>query len=151
MYTRVCCKPFRCVCAHILDHNGFLQNDLTILPKTASSVSGQSCDILIVIYWGCSNTRGKNQHDWYITLQNTTSISSLTFVRCGGNFISAILNFIIQNSSFGTRCGIPSQANTTESHYLWINIGSGDGLVLSGNKPFSELMLTQIYVMIWCH
>ena len=31
------------------------------------------------------------------------------------------------------------------------NIGSGNGLVPSGNKPLPETMLTQIYVTIWCH
>ena len=29
------------------------------------------------------------------------------------------------------------------------NIGSGNGLVPSGNKPLSEPMLTQIHVAIW--
>ena len=32
-----------------------------------------------------------------------------------------------------------------------VNIGSGNGLVPSGNKPLPEPMLTQIYVAIWCH
>ena len=31
---------------------------------------------------------------------------------------------------------------------LMINIGSGNGLVLSGNKPLPEPVLTQIYVAI---
>ena len=32
--------------------------------------------------------------------------------------------------------------------YLWlVNIGSGNGLVPSGNKPLPEPMLTQIYVV----
>ena len=30
----------------------------------------------------------------------------------------------------------------------WVNVGLGNGLVLSGNKPLPELMLTQIYVAI---
>ena len=32
-----------------------------------------------------------------------------------------------------------------------VNIGSGNGLVPSGNKPLPELMLTQFYVAMWCH
>ena len=32
-----------------------------------------------------------------------------------------------------------------------VNIGSGNGLVPLGNKPFPEPMLTQIYVAIWHH
>ena len=31
------------------------------------------------------------------------------------------------------------------------NVGSGNGLVPSGNKPLHEPMLTQIYVAIWRH
>ena len=35
---------------------------------------------------------------------------------------------------------------------LWkVNIGSGNGLVPSGNKSLSEPMLTHISVAIWCH
>ena len=36
--------------------------------------------------------------------------------------------------------------NTTSDD---VNIGSGDGMEPSGNKPSSGLMLTQIYVEIW--
>ena len=32
-----------------------------------------------------------------------------------------------------------------------VNIGSGDGLVLSGDKPLPEPMLTQFFVTIWRH
>ena len=32
-----------------------------------------------------------------------------------------------------------------------VNIGSGNGLVPSGNKPLPEPMLTQIYVAKWRH
>ena len=32
-----------------------------------------------------------------------------------------------------------------------VNIGSGNGLVPSGNKPLPELMFTQIYVAILCN
>ena len=36
--------------------------------------------------------------------------------------------------------------------YLWeVNIGSGNGLVPSGNKPLPKPMLTQIYVAKWRH
>ena len=35
--------------------------------------------------------------------------------------------------------------------YCWeANIGSGNGLVPSGNKPIPEPMLNNIYVTIWC-
>ena len=32
-----------------------------------------------------------------------------------------------------------------------VNIGLGNGLMPSGNKPSPELMLTQIIVIKWCH
>ena len=32
-----------------------------------------------------------------------------------------------------------------------VRIGLGNGLVLSGNKPLPEPMLTEIYVAIWWH
>ena len=33
----------------------------------------------------------------------------------------------------------------------WVNIGSCNGLLLSGNKPLPDPMLTQIYGAIWRH
>ena len=38
-----------------------------------------------------------------------------------------------------------SQANAAEQLWWQVNIGSGNGLVLSGNKPLPEPMLSQIY------
>ena len=32
-----------------------------------------------------------------------------------------------------------------------LNMGSGNGLVPSGNKPLPEPMLTEIYIAIWHH
>ena len=39
----------------------------------------------------------------------------------------------------------------TGLHWWSVNIGSGNGLVPSGNKPLPEPMLTQISVAIWRH
>ena len=36
-------------------------------------------------------------------------------------------------------------------HWSSVNIGSGNGLVPSGNKPLPEPMLTHIFVAIWRH
>ena len=41
--------------------------------------------------------------------------------------------------------------NVTGAYWWWVKIGSGDGLVPSGNKPFPEPMLTQISGAIWRH
>ena len=39
--------------------------------------------------------------------------------------------------------------NATGVYWWRLNNGSGNGLVLSGNKPLAEPMLTQIYAAIW--
>ena len=39
--------------------------------------------------------------------------------------------------------------NATGPYWWSVNIGSGNGLVLSGNKPLTEPMLIQIYVAKW--
>ena len=39
----------------------------------------------------------------------------------------------------------------TQNLNIIVNIGSGNGLVPSGNEPLPEPMLTQIYVTIWPH
>ena len=44
-----------------------------------------------------------------------------------------------------------SYANATECHSWEVNIGTGNGLVPSGNKPLHIPMLTEIYVVIWRH
>ena len=41
--------------------------------------------------------------------------------------------------------------NATRLYWWQVNIGPGDGLVPSGNKPLPEQMVTQISVAIWCH
>ena len=43
-----------------------------------------------------------------------------------------------------------TQVNATELHWWEVNIGSGNGLVLSGNKLLLKPMLIQVYVSIWC-
>ena len=43
------------------------------------------------------------------------------------------------------------QTNTTGRYWWQVNIGLSYGLVQLGNKPLSQPMLTQIYVIIYCH
>ena len=38
--------------------------------------------------------------------------------------------------------------NVTEFHWWSVNIGSGNGLVPSGNKPLPEAMLTPVFIAI---
>ena len=44
-----------------------------------------------------------------------------------------------------------SQVNAATPHRSLVNIGSGNGLVPSGNKPLPEPMLALIPVAIWRH
>ena len=44
-----------------------------------------------------------------------------------------------------------SNMHVTGLHWWSVNMGSGNGLVPSGNKPLPEPMLTQIYVAVWRH
>ena len=41
--------------------------------------------------------------------------------------------------------------SATRSYLCSVNIGLGNGLGLSGNKPVPKPMLIQIYVTMWCH
>ena len=43
-----------------------------------------------------------------------------------------------------------TKVRATEIHWQQVNIGSGHGLVSSGDKPLPESMLTHNYVAIWC-
>ena len=43
------------------------------------------------------------------------------------------------------------QLNVTGPYWWLVNIGSGNGLVPSGNKPLPESLLTQIYDALWRH
>ena len=44
-----------------------------------------------------------------------------------------------------------SHLDATGLYWWQVNIGSGNGLVPSGNQPLSEAMLPQIHVTIRCH
>ena len=41
--------------------------------------------------------------------------------------------------------------NVIGAHWWRVSIGSGNGLVPSGNKPLPETMLTKFYEAMWCH
>ena len=47
----------------------------------------------------------------------------------------------VQDSNLVNHCEI-SQVHATELHWWLVNIGSGNGLVPSGNKPLPEPMFT---------
>ena len=69
-----------------------------------------------------------------------------------------LFNFQISNfqANFGLLMAEVCLAKllSVDSHWtslIKVSVGSGNGLVPSGNKPLPEPMLTQIYVTIWHH
>ena len=71
--------------------------------------------------------------------------NSLASDKFEWNFRYVIFKWILVTDGWG------SDMNVTGLHWWSVNIGSGDGLVPSGNKPLPEPMLTQIYVAKWHH
>ena len=79
-------------------------------------------------------------------------VNSLGPRRSGSNFQSIIFKLKIQTTGLhGHLLRNWSHVNTTEPYWGEVNIGSGNGLVTSGNKPLLEPLLTKIYVTIWRH
>ena len=66
------------------------------------------------------------------------------------HFIHVIFNHFLVIDGWGILRNCPNM-NVTGLHWWSVNIGSGSGLVPSGNKPLPESMLTQISAAIWCH
>ena len=52
--------------------------------------------------------------------------------------------------SWGISCEIALRWMSLNPTYDEVHIGSLYGLVLSGNNPLLEAMLTQLFVAIWC-
>ena len=78
--------------------------------------------------------------------------NSLAAVKFLWNFKYAIFKRILVIGGWGISCEINCpDMNVIGLHWWSVNIGSGNGLVPSGNKPLPEPMLTQISVDIWCH
>ena len=86
--------------------------------------------------------------------------ASLSFIISHCTLTHYPLRLLFQMCKFQTQPGdryheYPSKQCPTikasESHWWLVNIGSGNGLVPSGNKPLPEPMLTPIYVAIWHH
>ena len=51
---------------------------------------------------------------------------------------------------FSSESGLIKRS-ATNTHWWWVNTGSGNGLVPSDTKPLPEPMMTQIFVTIWHH
>ena len=75
-----------------------------------------------------------------------SSVNSLAPGKFEWNFRHVIFKQILVIDGWGISCEIA---------LIWMSldfvIGSGNGLVSSGNKPLPEPMLTQISVGIWRH
>ena len=76
------------------------------------------------------------------------SINSLVHVRFQFNIRKVIFKLNLVNGGWGISYEIALRwmpQDLTDD----VNIGSGNDLVPSGNKPLPETMLTQIYVTEW--
>ena len=62
--------------------------------------------------------------------------------NCQANFNDWWLRYLWQNWP---------EMNITGPYWWKVNIGLGNALVTSGNKPLPQPMLTQIYAAIWRH
>ena len=76
-------------------------------------------------------------------------INSLTPRICRCNLNLVIFKLLSRILSISSETAL--RVNETRPHRWLVNIGSGNGLVLSGNKPLPEPVLTQSDVIIWCH
>ena len=70
--------------------------------------------------------------------------------RCGSNSLNVIFGDIVHIRFMSTSCEIALRW-MPKNTFDYVNIGSGNGLVLSGNKTLIDSMLTQIYIAIWYH
>ena len=93
-------------------------------------------------------------HRWYAApgcyTAGTRWVNSLAPGKFERNFRYVIFKQILVIVGSGI-LGNCHNMNVTGLHWWSVNIGSGNGLVLSGNKPLPEPKLTQISVAIWCH
>ena len=80
------------------------------------------------------------------------SFNAIVPGRYGSNLGGTIFKFIIQNSNLiAPSLWDCSQMNITEPRSWEANIGSGNALMPSNNKPLSEPTRTRIYVTICLH
>ena len=84
---------------------------------------------------------------YHIDLRETRPHYRVIFKLTTWNFKIIIFEFIPNIVIFSISC----KTVHGRWHQWWlINIGSGNGLVSSGNKPLTETVLVQLYVVIWC-
>ena len=76
-------------------------------------------------------------------------INSLAPGKFEWNFRLVIFKQIFVIDGWGISCEIAQYV--IGLHWRSVNIGSGNGMVSSRNKPLPEPMLTQISVVIWRH
>ena len=84
--------------------------------------------------------------DWHFPMH----FNSLAPGKFALNFRQVIFKQILAIDDWGISWNCPNM-NVTGFHWWSVNIGSGNGLVPSGNKPLPEPMLTQISVAAWHH
>ena len=98
------------------------------------------------VWFACRETgqeqRWSDNHNGHFT----EDVNSVIPGRCGCNLKYAsyiLISWVFPEKLLSCQCH--------RTHWWWVNIGSGNGLVPSGNKPLPEPMLTHIYVTVWRH
>ena len=95
--------------------------------------------ITVKLYWKYNDFHLQNFFFFKYCLENTRchNLNTLAPGVCDSNFKSMIFRRITQNSSLSILWHVA---------LMWVNIGSGNGLLLPGDKPLPKPMLTKIYM-----
>ena len=115
-----------------IQYNNCLTNKrIHVIKFMGILMPGKTVFIFIQAFWGWLNSLAHGKFEW--------------------NFRHVIFKQILSDWWLRHLLWNCTNVNVTGLHWWSINIGSGNGLVPSGNKPLPEPMLTQIYVAIWRH
>ena len=78
-------------------------------------------------------------------------LNSLAPETCASDVTSWVFKIVLRIDILITSCKIGLMLSVTGPHWWQGNIGSGNELVPSGNKPLPEPISTLIYVAKWRH
>ena len=92
---------------------------------------------------------------FFLALTHRYEVTGPKVTNCPLGDVAVILKVCISNSLYRMVAWVFTAkllSGESNKFHLWeVNIGSGKGLVLLGNKPLPVPMLAEIYVTIWHH